>query len=60
MTFIITYFNDILIALTSIVTGASAISALTPTSKDDVFWNKIKKVLNFFALNIGNAKPLAT
>ena len=35
MTFIITYFNDILIALTSIVTGASAISALTPTAKDD-------------------------
>ena len=58
MTFIITYFNDILIALTSIVTGASAISALTPTAKDDAFWNKIKKILNFFALNIGNAKPL--
>lgn len=59
MTFIITYFNDILIALTSIVTGASAISALTPTPKDDAFWAKIKKGLNFFALNIGNAKPLA-
>ena len=59
MTFIITYFNDILIALTSIVTGASALSALTPTQKDDVFWNKIKKILNVFALNVGNAKPLA-
>ena len=59
MNFIITYFNDILIALTSIVTGASAISALTPTPKDDAFWNKAKKVLNFCALNVGNAKPLA-
>ena len=58
MTFIITYFNDILIALTSIVAGASAISVLTPTSKDDAFWNKVKKVLNFCALNVGNAKPL--
>ncbi|MBO7483781.1 MAG: hypothetical protein J6T55_01495 [Alphaproteobacteria bacterium] len=59
MTFIITYFNDILIALTSIITGASAISALTPTTKDDAFWSKVKKVLNFCALNVGNAKPLA-
>ena len=59
MTFIITYFNDILIALTSIVTGASAISALTPTPKDDAFWGKIKKALNLFALNVGNARPLA-
>ena len=59
MSFIITYFNDILIALTSIVTGASAISALTPTPKDDDFWAKVKKVLNFCALNVGSAKPLA-
>ncbi|MGN0919312.1 MAG: hypothetical protein ACI4OR_00925 [Alphaproteobacteria bacterium] len=59
MNFIITYFNDILVALTSIVTGASALSALTPTAKDDAFWAKIKKGLNFFALNVGNAKPLA-
>jgi len=58
MTFIITYFNDILVALTSIVTGASAISALTPTPKDDAFWSKIKKALNFCALNVGNARPL--
>ena len=58
MTFIITYFNDILIALTSIVTGASALSALTPTPKDDAFWAKVKKTLNFFALNVGNARPL--
>lgn len=60
MSFIITYFNDILLALTSIVTGASAISAITPTQKDDAFWSKIKKVLNVCALNVGSAKPLAT
>lgn len=58
MNFIITYFNDIITALTSIVTGASAISALTPTPKDDNFWTKIKKALNFCALNVGNARPL--
>lgn len=55
--FIITNFNDILAAITSIIAGASALSALTPTQKDDNLLSKVKSCLNIFALNIGNARP---
>ncbi|GEM_PF-2125931 len=44
-----------LLALTSVVTAASAITALTPTKKDDKIRTCILSVLNFLALNIGNA-----
>lgn len=54
--FIMTNFNDILGAITSIIAGASALSALTPTGKDDKVLGKIKSCLDLFALNIGNAK----
>jgi len=54
--FIINNFNDILGALTSIIAGASALSAITPNDKDDKILSKIKSFLNIFALNIGNAK----
>ena len=58
--FIMTNFNDILAAITSIIAGASALSALTPTKKDDSVLNKIKSCLDVFALNIGNAKTIRT
>ena len=54
--FIITKWDEILIAISGIVAGASALAALTPTSKDDSILAKIKKVLDVFALNVGNAK----
>lgn len=56
---ILNYFEDIpawIVALTSVVTAASAITALTPTKKDDKILNTIKKVLDFLALNVFNAK----
>ncbi len=56
MQFIINNFSDILGALTSIIAGASALSAITPNDKDDKILSKIKSFLNIFALNIGNAK----
>ena len=56
--FIITNFNDILAAIASIVAGASALSALTPTSKDDTILRKVKSCLDVFALNVGNAKTV--
>ncbi len=56
LTFIINHFSDFIIALTSIVTGASALTALTPGDKDDKVMSKIKNVLDICALNIGNAK----
>ena len=55
--FIMTNFNDILAAITSIIAGASALAALTPSAKDDTALKKIRSCLDFFALNIGNAKP---
>ncbi len=54
--FIIQNFNDMLIALSGIVTGASALAAMTPTQKDDGLLGKIKKILNLLALNVGHAK----
>lgn len=54
--FIITNFNDILAAIASIVAGASALSALTPTAKDDSFLKGVKKGLDLLALNVAHAK----
>ena len=55
-TFIVNHFTDFIIALTSIVTGASALTAITPGDKDDKVVSKIKNVLDICALNVGNAK----
>jgi len=43
--------------VTATVTLASAIAAVTPTTKDDAFIAKyIKPVVDALALNVGNAK----
>ena len=57
LTFIMNHFSDFIIAISSIVTGASALTALTPSDKDDKVISKIKGVLDICALNVGNAKP---
>jgi uncharacterized MAPEG superfamily protein len=41
-------------ALTMIV-AASAITALTPSAEDDRFLARVRRVLEFLALNIGHA-----
>jgi hypothetical protein len=56
ITWISTHADQIVGALTSIVTGASALAALTPTPKDDSIIGKLYKVIDFLALNIGKAK----
>ena len=56
LTWISAHADQIIGALTSIVTGASALAALTPTPKDDSFIGKLYKVVDFLALNIGKAK----
>ena len=56
ITWISAHADQIVGALTSIVTGASALAALTPTPKDDSIIGKIYKVIDFLALNIGKAK----
>lgn len=55
--FIITNMETIFIIITSIISIASAVTALTPTSVDDNIIAKIRKVVEILALNIGNAKP---
>ena len=42
--------------LTLVVSLAAAIAALTPTPKDDNVLAVIRKVVDFLALNVGNAK----
>jgi len=49
--------QGILLTITSIVTAASAVTALTPTPKDDNLIKKIKEFLQVIALNVGGAKP---
>jgi hypothetical protein len=56
LTWISAHADQIVGALTSIVTGASALAALTPTPKDDSIIGKLYKVIDFLALNIGKAK----
>lgn len=41
-----------LVAITTVVTACSALTALTPTTTDDKILNSILKVLNFLSLNI--------
>ena len=54
--FIMTNIDTIFIVITSVVTGASAIAAVTPNKSDDKIVAAIKKIADFLALNIGNAK----
>jgi hypothetical protein len=47
---------DYINAITMLVTACSAITALTPTPKDDKIVGKLYKILEFGALVIGKAK----
>lgn len=49
------YLPQWLTAITAVVTAAAAITALTPTKSDDAFLAKVLKVLDWLALNFGNA-----
>ncbi|MBR5130396.1 MAG: hypothetical protein IKV03_04145 [Alphaproteobacteria bacterium] len=58
LNFIINNLNELWIVISSIVSGASAITALTPTQKDDNILSQFKKLMNILALNVGNAKQV--
>ena len=45
-----------IVVLTSIVTIASAIAAITPTPADDAITGRLYKIVDALALNVGKAK----
>lgn len=47
---------DWLQAATMLISAAAAITALTPTTKDDGWIDKIRLILNSLGLNVGHAK----
>lgn len=57
--FIINRWDDILVALTSVVTAASAVCALTPSQTDDKIIARVRQILDVLALNVGQAKTKA-
>jgi hypothetical protein len=44
------------LAISTVITACTAITALTPTNTDDKILNIILKVLNFFAGNVAKNK----
>lgn len=56
MTWFVTNFDNILFAITAVISAASAVAALTPTPKDDALVAKIRGLVDVLALNVGNAK----
>lgn len=47
---------DWLNAVTGVIAAASAVTALTPTPKDDRVVGKVYKILQILALNVGFAR----
>jgi hypothetical protein len=56
MQFVQANWEGILLVLTSAVTLASAVAALTPTPKDDSIVKKVYGLIDALALNVGKAK----
>lgn len=53
---LIEHIDTIFNVATATVTFASAIAAVTPTTKDDAIVAKVRGVIDFLALNILHAK----
>tara|TARA_Y100001938_G_scaffold150945_1_gene244557 strand:- start:216 stop:398 length:183 start_codon:yes stop_codon:yes gene_type:complete len=58
MTWLTENWTDIVNAVTALVAAAAAVTALTPSPKDDNILKKIRDVLNVIGFNVGNAKNL--
>jgi len=56
ITWTIAHSSDIYVAITSLVTAAAAITALTPSPKDDGAIKKVREILDKVAFNFGFAK----
>lgn len=51
-----TNWEEMLMAMTSIVGGFSVIATMTPNKTDNMVVNKMMKVINFMGANFGKAK----
>ena len=49
-------FTALLAVVPIVVTAAAAISALFPTPAEGSKWGIVRKVIDFCAINLGNAK----
>lgn len=49
---------QIIEAIPIVVMVCSAVTASTPTPKDDILWAKVYKWIDIFAINIGKAKEV--
>jgi hypothetical protein len=56
MEFILSNVPEIIQVLSLVVAAAASIAALTPSPKDDGLVAKVRKVIDFLAMNFGNAK----
>ena len=56
LAYLVANIDGFILAATTIVTAASAITALTPTPKDDAIASQAYKIIDWLALNIGKAK----
>lgn len=56
MSWLVENWGNILTALSAVIAAAAAVTALTPTPKDDTIVRKARKVLDVLALNVGKAK----
>lgn len=55
-TWLMANWDSVLLVITSVVTAASAVAALTPSQADDNLVAKLKKIADWLALNVKNAK----
>lgn len=56
MNWIVEHIDQLIAIFTGIVTVCSMIAALTPSPKDDGIIAKLRKLVDFLALNVANAK----
>lgn len=56
MQWLIDNWQSVALAVTAVISAASAITALTPTPKDDAVVRKLYKVIEALGLVVGKAK----
>ena len=55
-TWLMANWEGILFAVTSVISAASVVAAMTPSQTDDNWVAKMKRIADWLALNVKNAK----